>query len=216
MKKSKSKQPDETYNNILNAATELFAEKGFVATSIADIAKKTKIATGSIYNRFRISPKSDIMLSITLRFWEGVNRSVEDSLTRSTETSSTGRLNIIFGVLKLTLYENKPALYLAKALHEPVPRFFTKKERGLLKKQHAIEEENNKFLTVVGNIIGEGQKTGEFKTLPLIAVRQMLYGTFEKLVFQLFLEQRKKEVSFTKDEVDETLHFLIDSIKCKT
>ena len=39
-------------NDVLNKATELFWEKGYEATSISELAKKTKLNVNSIYNEF--------------------------------------------------------------------------------------------------------------------------------------------------------------------
>src|SRR5688572_4950458 len=43
-------------NQILDAATLVFAEKGFHATTIGEIAKRAGIAHGTIYNYFDTKP----------------------------------------------------------------------------------------------------------------------------------------------------------------
>ena len=48
---------------ILDTSLELFAEKGFHATSISQIAKKAKISKGLIYNYFE--SKDDILNEIS-------------------------------------------------------------------------------------------------------------------------------------------------------
>ncbi len=62
-------------NQILDAATKVFAEKGFHPTTIKDIAKEAGIADGTIYNYFE--NKTALMLGIFDRLNESDKR-VED------------------------------------------------------------------------------------------------------------------------------------------
>ncbi len=68
-------------NQILDAATKVFAEKGFHPTKIEDIAKEAGIAVGTIYNYF--DNKTALMLGIFDRLNESDKR-VED-FSKSTE-----------------------------------------------------------------------------------------------------------------------------------
>ena len=48
----RAKKKEETRNRILQAASELFEEKGFYETTTTDIAKLAKVSPGSIYAHF--------------------------------------------------------------------------------------------------------------------------------------------------------------------
>src|SRR5690625_7662540 len=48
--------------DILAAATELFAEKGFAATSTSEIARKAGVAEGTIFRHYKT--KKELLLSI--------------------------------------------------------------------------------------------------------------------------------------------------------
>jgi AcrR family transcriptional regulator len=61
-------------NQILDAAALVFAEKGFHATTIGDIAKRAGIAHGTIYNYF--DTKSALLLGIFERMRETVLQTV--------------------------------------------------------------------------------------------------------------------------------------------
>lgn len=52
----------ERQKNILAAATEIFAEKGFAATSTREIAHKAGVAEGTIFRHYKT--KKDLLLSI--------------------------------------------------------------------------------------------------------------------------------------------------------
>ncbi len=57
-------------NNLMNAAFELFTERGFSNTSIADIAEKAKVAKGTFYLYFK--DKYDLRAMITMHKAEQV------------------------------------------------------------------------------------------------------------------------------------------------
>ncbi|HEB61687.1 MAG TPA: TetR/AcrR family transcriptional regulator, partial [Bacteroidetes bacterium] len=70
---------------ILNAATELFAENGFNATSISDIAKKAGISKGLVYNYFKSKEEllDDIVFSAFNEFddfFETLSKNQNDPL----------------------------------------------------------------------------------------------------------------------------------------
>src|SRR5947208_3528470 len=62
-------------NQILDAATKVFAEKGFHPTTIKDIARAAGIADGTIYNYFE--NKTALMLGLLDRMNESDRREVD-------------------------------------------------------------------------------------------------------------------------------------------
>ena len=60
------KEAEERRNEILDAADELFGEKGFDGTSTNDILEKVKIARGTMYYHFK--SKEDIMDALIARY----------------------------------------------------------------------------------------------------------------------------------------------------
>lgn len=60
------KDAEERKNEILDAASELFGQKGFDGTSTADILEKVGIARGTLYYHFK--SKEDIMDALIARF----------------------------------------------------------------------------------------------------------------------------------------------------
>ncbi len=71
-------------NQILDAATKVFAEKGFHPTTIKDIAREAGIADGTIYNYFE--NKTALMLGIFDRLNETDQRN--EDLSKITEVDS--------------------------------------------------------------------------------------------------------------------------------
>lgn len=52
----------ETYNNILQHAMELFSEKGYDETSVADICQSAQVSKGAFYHHF--PSKQDLFLAL--------------------------------------------------------------------------------------------------------------------------------------------------------
>ena len=57
----------ERRRQILEAAIEVFAEKGFHASRVSDIARKAGVAYGLVYHYFR--NKEEILRTIFLERW---------------------------------------------------------------------------------------------------------------------------------------------------
>jgi AcrR family transcriptional regulator len=69
-KKLSEQMKSESRNAILNASLELFAKKGFSATTTDEIARKAKVSKGLIFSHF--SSKENLLISImdtTIEHW---------------------------------------------------------------------------------------------------------------------------------------------------
>ena len=109
---------------ILSAALELFAKKGFHATSISQIAKKAKISKGLMYNYFK---SKDKLLDEIIQngFTELAGLSYHS--TKSTSPEEQLR-NYVSAVLD-NLYANFAywQLYLALLVHPDIQKRYEKK-----------------------------------------------------------------------------------------
>lgn len=66
-KPTKPLQPMNKKEDILNAALELFAERGFYGTSVADIAERAKVGAGTIYRYFQ---DKDALVNSLYQLWK--------------------------------------------------------------------------------------------------------------------------------------------------
>lgn len=66
---------------IYDAAVDLFAEKGYAATSMRAIASRTGIEAASLYNHF--SSKEELLYTIILHSTEEAIRFIEDNVARA-------------------------------------------------------------------------------------------------------------------------------------
>lgn len=67
---------NEKHKMIIDKSVELFAEKGYHATSVQEIAEKCGIAKGSFYNYFK--SKEELLVSIFKYYYEALTDSLLD------------------------------------------------------------------------------------------------------------------------------------------
>lgn len=68
----------EKRNAIVETSKRLFAQRGFGATSVADIARDAEVPVGSIYTYF--TSKEDLVRSIVDEGWSDLSERLKDSL----------------------------------------------------------------------------------------------------------------------------------------
>lgn len=77
----RNKYPEQTVEKILDAAAQLFAQKGYQNTTLQDIIEKTKLSKGAVYHHFR--SKEEIAQRVGDRLgeqmWEPLRRIREDA-----------------------------------------------------------------------------------------------------------------------------------------
>lgn len=110
--------PHTTSQKIQEAANSLFAEKGFSATSMSDIAGRAGISKASLYYFFE--SKEKLFCSILREALEEANRLVGEILAKDPESGEVGRL--IRGLLTIgvrhKLFVHPPDRDMLKADHK--------------------------------------------------------------------------------------------------
>jgi AcrR family transcriptional regulator len=84
---------------IFHVATKLFAEKGYKETSMAEVARLTDVAQGTIFYHFK--SKEDLFLAILEEFKRSINEEFEHWLRK---TSFATGLEMVEGALDFYLY----------------------------------------------------------------------------------------------------------------
>jgi TetR/AcrR family transcriptional regulator, transcriptional repressor for nem operon len=113
----------DTRRKIVMAAMDLFAEKGFQSTSVADILSRTQVHSGSLYHVF--PGKQDVLAAVLEAYRDGI----EDWLLAPAWSGVDDPIERIFALLAAyrTLLVTSECAYgcpigsLALELHEPDP-----------------------------------------------------------------------------------------------
>ena len=175
---------------ILDAATKIFAEKGYQYATISEVAKEAGISTGLLYSYFK--NKLDLLLSVVILFWQNINQTNQEKLTSMRDPFD--KLMVVLHNIEDSLIKNKKALYLIKVLNEALPHIIMIKEKELQEKRQSIILENRKLLDTIDEIIIEGQKRGVFdNSLNPGVLRQILCGSIEMLINGLFFQTHCNE-----------------------
>jgi AcrR family transcriptional regulator len=77
-----------TQRRILDAATEVFATRGFTAATMADVVAASGASIGSIYHHF--GGKSELFLAIFEQMADAVDRRIEAALQQAGESGPEG------------------------------------------------------------------------------------------------------------------------------
>lgn len=178
--------------SILKAAEGIFAEKGFQAATISDIAKKAKVSEATIYDYF--SSKEELLFAIpaqTIKEYHEKNNEILLYIT--------GAANKLRFLIKrhLGLYADNPDYANVVMLNLKVNRNFLKTEAYGI-----IQSSAKKYIQV----IKEGIQNGEFRPdINPYLVRSMLWGTIEHSVTRRSMLGEPNDLMALADELHDTI-----------
>ena len=177
---------DERKAQIINAAEDVFTQKGFNEARMDDIADKTGLSKGTLYLYFK--SKDDLIIAILDRMFqremkqmEGLDQadlSAADAIWKMTEAVT----NNILGFVRLV-----PIVYQFLAL-----AFRNKYVQKALKKYI------NQYIDMITPIIEQGIKSGEFRKVDArevaIAMSAIIEGTLLLWVYDRDLVEPEKHI----------------------
>jgi len=155
---------------ILDAARDLFAEKGFDGTAISDIARSVGVADGAIYKHF--SSKRAILFQVIRAFYEPVIETASTTVTGIPDVRA--RLRYLVW-LQLRAFAEQP----------DVCRFIISEARPMDDYYESeIADLNRRWTSLLVDVIKEGQADGTFRSdLPATMVRDVVYGGIEHIAW---------------------------------
>ena len=189
---------------IIEAATRVFAEKGYQYATMSEIAKESGIATGLTYSYFR--NKLDILFSIILAFWKEMNHLSNERLPPIRDP-----FDKLYNFEDL-LVKDEHTLCRAKVLHEALPHIVMIKEKDLQEKRQEILAANKQFLVLIDEIIADGQKQGVFDaSMSPGVLRQIFFGSIEKVIDGLFYNSLNgQDIGYDRDEAHKAIVCLLE------
>ena len=204
MKKSQKvvRKRAETKEKILEAAREVFAEKGFRNANIDEIGKRAKVDRASVY--YYIGDKQEVYSEVIAR---SLNKTVEklirdEAIGDSPEEKLRQYIN--FWIPKGDRVPNDAMIY------------FWEFAAGGENITEAHQESFSKFVDIFLDIIDEGIKAGEFKPVNPYILHMMIAGALmmwattnapkSKLVSEKWLE---KHSQYLINDVAEEIEWLV-------
>jgi TetR/AcrR family fatty acid metabolism transcriptional regulator len=180
----------EKRDRIIDAATEVFAAKGFHSARISDIARLAGVADGTIYLYFK--NKEDLLLSI---FEEKMEVLLEELRQALDGVDAPVERMRIYARQHFTHLERYPAL----------AQVFQVELRQSHKFIHDYRPEKLwEYLAVFGDIIREGQAVGAIrKDVDPFLAQWAFFGALDELSIQWVVSRKRKR--FTLEQAAEQI-----------
>jgi AcrR family transcriptional regulator len=175
---------------ILAAALALFAEKGFAATRMEDVAARAGISKGTVFLYF---PSKEELFRAVVRHDLLPVLAAAEVLVATHQGSAAELLRLLAGRLGAVLATDLaaiPKLVLAESGNFPsIAQFYA-------------EEVVQRGVALMESVLGRGMASGEFRQLPPRAVLPSLFGPLLMLALWRFsLGRHSQAVSFDPEEV---------------
>ncbi len=169
---------EEKRANIVDAAVEVFAEKGYRSARISDIARRAGVADGTIYLYFR--NKEDLLLTIFEEKMEELLASIEAAVRAAPEPISQVRAYARF---HFDAIRNQPALAQVLQVELRQSSRFVREYRP---------ERLWQYLDVFQQIVRQGQQTGVFRDdVDAFLVKWAFFGALDELSIQWVVARRR-------------------------
>jgi AcrR family transcriptional regulator len=176
----KERQRQEREGLILRAASELFAERGYHATSLEDIAARVGIAKGTIYLHF--ASKDDLVIALMKQGFTSYVKALENAL----ESASAPRDKLRAVIEHFTSAAANEG-YLTWAALMRTPAIMSR--MGELREQ--IHQQWDRPRQLLAEAIDEGKATGDFDAqMPTAMIAALLTNLLNPHTYrQLLTEQ---------------------------
>lgn len=180
-------------DKIIQAALEVFLEKGFNDTTVADIMNKADLGTGTFYNYFE--SKEDMINHCLREQIQKAILSLQD--LKKTPLSATAKLTQILITTGKIFEENKTFLGLFQGLLKINPDIRKQPSHG------------NLFKNIIMEVIKQGQEEGEFiPEIPTEIVTELIHGILQSTLLS------NMKISFS-DNLKFKLDVLLEGIRDK-
>ncbi len=179
----------DKYHRIINAATKVFAKRGFFHAKVSDIAKEAHVADGTIYLYFE--NKDDILISLFEEQMQVVLGNMMEEISK--EKDAVKKIEK-FALTHLKLIElNKNVAEIIQVELRQSSKFMKeyKNERFL------------QYLNLIDDIIKEGQEQGIFKKeiIPGIAKRAFFGALDEMSRFWVLSSHKKYDIETAAKQI---------------
>lgn len=162
-------EPEETENDettgerILRVAAELFAEKGYAATSVAEIADAAGIVKGGLY--YHIGSKDELLYTISRRHVDEALVACEEVI--SSELSAEEKLRLVSRLHIRTIWNHLPEIV----------TYFRDGHSLSRQRKRLLRKVQERWEGVWQTILEEGMASGEFRRADPIALK-FVFGAY--------------------------------------
>jgi AcrR family transcriptional regulator len=188
-------------DQIIEAAAQVFAQKGYAGAVIADIAIQANIGKGTVYEYF--NSKEDLFFAVFEWFQKKTEKAATVGIS-SLGGSATDRLKALNNSLMGLWDEIKDAFVL-------VMEFWAASSSTQMRRQFkgAFKQLYDDYRGIVSSLIRDGINTGEFRSdVNPESVAAALVGTWDALFLQGWFDDGFDPAATAKDFLDAVLRGL--------
>lgn len=195
---------------ILSAAERLFLEKGFIATTINDIAAECELTNAAIYLYYR--NKDELVLRVMTGISRKFGRLLEDAENGQPDSDGFSVLKNILNVYNYTFSEYRHYHVLDAEFNMMFCRQYP--ESAELEEYFTA---NSRVLEIMSTAILAGFKDGSIQSA-MSAERlagmllNALNSYIEKISLRKDLMEREQKISL-EDELNEYINYLVEALK---
>lgn len=196
----RERERQERREAILSAAKNIFAEKGFDAAVLDDIAEKAEFSKGAIYGYFK--NKDDLFLSLIEEGLNGLSEIIKGVVEKS--FSPIEKIKDLIQRVLVYLEENKDFF-----------RIFTPERGGFTKKKHPevlkrILPKHQKNIEMVSQVMKEGIRTGVLKKIEPTSLTFALFGLIHSSIGKWVMSGGKGSL---KRDTDVITSIFLDGVR---
>jgi TetR/AcrR family fatty acid metabolism transcriptional regulator len=182
---------------ILDAATRVFAERGFFGAQVADIAKRAGIAAGTVYLYFR--SKDAVLLSVFERTMQDAIREGREALEGVDDPAE--RLRRIARLHLARLGRDRDLAVVFQVELRQSTKFMTRLSTTKLRD----------YLGLIRDAIADGQTRGLFRPrVPATLGAKIFFGALDEMATNWILSDRRYALADDADAVvDVFLHGMV-------
>lgn len=178
----------DRHEAILAAARQVFAQKGYAAASITDIARAADVSDGLIYKYFQ--NKRDLLYHVLREFYERVMANLESVVARG--ASFRERLHNLI-TQHLTVFVADVDL---------CRLFFSEVRVASDYSGSAIQQLNRRYASVLVKLVEDGVAKGEVREdVDARLVRDVLFGAIEHVAWSHVTRRRHLDIPKLADEL---------------
>lgn len=181
----------EKYYRIIQAATKIFARKGFYQAKISEIAREAQIADGTIYIYFE--NKDDILISL---FEEQMKVVLDNMVIQLSQEQDPEKKLQKFALTHMQLIEQNQNM--AEIIQVEV------RQSSKFMKEYK-NEKFIQYLDLIADIVREGQEKGVFKksVIPGVAKRAFFGALDEMSRFWVLSTRKQYDINTAAKEISQ-------------
>lgn len=190
--------PDKR-DRILDAATKVFAKRGFFAAQVADVAKRAGVASGTVYLYFK--SKDDLLLSLferTMLDAITTGRAALDALDHT--ATPVERLQHIAHVHLARLGRDRQLAVVFQVELRQSTKFMARLSTSSLRD----------YLGLLREVIVDGQHSGQFRAdiNPTLAAK-VIFGALDEMATNWILSEREYQL---EDDAEPVMNLLLGGL----